>query len=208
MRGEQYLHPDLQTIALRFLAACQKEKLNVKITDTLRTQAEQDALYAQGRTVKGDIVTWVKYPNSGHNWGVAFDFCRNVKGSEYDDSDGFFSKVGAIGKSLGLAWGGNFSKPDKPHLEYAYYMPNNSTAALREAFGTPEKFIESWRKAEPEPVAPVPILDNTPASWAVDAVQRALEKGLIKGDDRGDLALHSPVTMERLLVVLDRAGMM
>ncbi len=52
------------------------------------------------------------------------------------------------------------------------------------------------------------ILDNTPAPWAADAVNKALARGLLRGDDLGNLALHDPLTMERLLTVLDRAGLL
>jgi hypothetical protein len=42
------------------------------ITCTKRTQAEQAALYAQGRTTTGHIITWTL--NSKHLTGDAFDF--------------------------------------------------------------------------------------------------------------------------------------
>ena len=117
----------------------------VLITQTFRTKQEQDDIYAQGRTKPGSIVTNVKYPNSAHCWGVAFDFCRNVKGKEWDNSDKFFNKVGAIGKSLGLTWGGDWKGfVDLPHLEMSKYMPNSSTNALVSKYGTPDKFKETW----------------------------------------------------------------
>lgn len=123
--------------------------LPVKITDTRRDQAEQDALYAQGRTTPGSIVTNAKYPTSAHNWGLAFDFCRNVPGKEYDDSDHFFKKVGILGKSIGLAWGGDWqSFVDKPHLEYAELLPSNSVATIRAKYGTPEVFMKTWEPSE------------------------------------------------------------
>ena len=40
-------------------------------------------------------------------------------------------------------------------------------------------------------------LDNTAADWA-------LRNGILKGDERGDLMLHSPVTREQLCVMLKR----
>ena len=47
-------------------------------------------------------------------------------------------------------------------------------------------------------------LDNTAADWAKDAVNWALRNGILKGDERGDLMLHSPVTREQLCVMLKR----
>jgi peptidoglycan L-alanyl-D-glutamate endopeptidase CwlK len=145
-RDVKLLHPELQIIHDQWLAECRRQGLNVLVTQTWRTKAEQDALYAQGRTTKGNIVTNCKYPNSPHCWGVAFDFCRNVKGKEYDDSDDFFRKVGEIGKKLGLTWGGDFkSFVDKPHLEMKKYMPNASVNTLLNKYGTPEAFKATWK---------------------------------------------------------------
>lgn len=113
------------------------------ITDTLRTVAEQEALYAKGRTAAGSIVTNCRGISfeSLHQWGLAFDFCRNVPGREYDDKDGFFAEVGKVAVHIGLTWGGHFkSFPDKPHVEY----PGFTTAALRSKYGTPDKFMQSW----------------------------------------------------------------
>lgn len=147
MRDTTLLHPRLQTIAAELVRRCAAEGLPVLITETLRTTAEQDALYAKGRTAPGGIVTNAKGATyqSPHQWGVAFDFCRNVKGRDYDDSDGFFGKVGKIGKSIGLFWGGDFkSITDKPHFELPEFMPGNSTKTLKATYGTPTVFIKSW----------------------------------------------------------------
>ena len=47
-------------------------------------------------------------------------------------------------------------------------------------------------------------LDNTAADWAKDAVNWALRNGILRGDERGDLMLHSPVTREQVCVMLKR----
>lgn len=145
-RDKTKLHPELQEIVKEFEVKCKAAGLNVLVTETFRTKAEQDALYAKGRTAPGKIVTNCKYPTSPHCWGVAFDFCRNIRGREYDDSDDFFRKCGEIGKKLGLFWGGDFrSFVDKPHLEMAEFLPNNSVKTLQAKHGTPEGFIKTWK---------------------------------------------------------------
>jgi peptidoglycan L-alanyl-D-glutamate endopeptidase CwlK len=156
MRGLELLHPTLQNLVVRFLEECKKQGLNVLITETLRTQKEQEELYSQGRTKPGKIITNCKGYQSPHCWGIAFDFCRNVKGKEYDNSDGFFEKVGKIAKTLfdnteyDLFWGGDFkSFVDKPHIEMIKYLPNNSTKMLTQTYETPEKFIETWKNSTP-----------------------------------------------------------
>lgn len=153
-RDKTLLHPELQEIVKQFEDRCKRAGLNVIITETFRTKAEQDALYAKGRTTSGNIVTNCKYPNSPHCWGVAFDFCRNVRGKEYDDSDGFFKKCGEIGKSLGLFWGGDFrSFVDKPHLELKKYLPNNSVKTLIRYYGTPDNWVKNWVEVSNTPTA-------------------------------------------------------
>jgi hypothetical protein len=153
MRGIDKLHPEVMRQALVLKALCESRGLNVLFTDTLRTMAEQDALYAKGRTVthsadgkKLAIVTNCKGSDyaSAHQWGVALDFCQNVKGKEYSDL-AFFGQVGAIAKTLGFFWGGDFKGfVDRPHLEYREFMPGCSTKQLKQAYGSPEKFMKTW----------------------------------------------------------------
>ncbi len=192
-RDKTLLHPELQEIAIEFEEKCKKAGLNVLITETFRTKQEQEALYAKGRTAPGNIVTNCKYPSSPHCWGVAFDFCRNVRGREYDDSDGFFKRCGEIGKSLGLFWGGDFrSFVDKPHLELTKYLPNNSAKTLQAQYGTPENFIASWKKEEPTDMTygtfkaymDQYILEQTAQSvpeWAEKELDEAKDMGITDG---------------------------
>jgi len=147
MRGLEHLHPQTRKKAERLLSLCREAGLPVAITETLRTAAEQDNLYAQGRTKPGKVVTQARGHDfqSGHQWGVAFDFCRNVRGAEWDESDGFFARAGELGKSVGLRWGGDFRDfKDPSHFEDIDFMTTPSTKALKERYGTPEAFRESW----------------------------------------------------------------
>ena len=92
-----------------FLEECRRQGLNVLITETYRSQARQDYLYAQGRTRSGNKVTWTR--NSRHTSGRAWDICKNVKGNEYSDSS-FFKSCGEVAKSLGIIWGGDWKTPN------------------------------------------------------------------------------------------------
>lgn len=49
------------------------------------------------------------------------------------------------------------------------------------------------------------IKDNTPADWAKDAINWAVQKGILKGDEHGNYGLHENITVERFLVFLYRA---
>lgn len=46
--------------------------------------------------------------------------------------------------------------------------------------------------------------DNKPNEWAKEAVEWAIDSGIIFGDENGDLKLHSPCTREQMLIFLHR----
>lgn len=154
MRNVSQLHPELKKKVVKLQKECLKAGIKIKIGECLRTVAEQNALYAKGRNgVPGPIVTKAKGTDyrSMHQWGVAFDFFLDMDvdkdGKKSDDAFNnatkLFNKVGAIGKKLGLEWGGDWkSIKDLPHFQ----LPDwGSTATkLKKKYGTPEKFKETW----------------------------------------------------------------
>lgn len=147
MRDITQLHPELQAKISQLYLLCVREGLILGIGECLRTVAEQDALYAQGRTTPGAIVTNARGSSysSQHQWGIAFDFYKNVAGHAYDD-DAFFARVGALAKSLGLGWGGDWISPvDRPHV----YLPHwgDTPTPLKNQYGTPERFFATWTGA-------------------------------------------------------------
>lgn len=88
------------------------------ITQTLRTFAQSDALYAQGRSNPGKIVTNAKAGQSYHNYGLALDFVNQVNGKTPWIVDDNWMKVVKVFKKHGFVWGGDFkSIPDAPHFE-------------------------------------------------------------------------------------------
>lgn len=95
MRDITLCHPRLQELAKKLIENCEKAGLKIKIGETLRTKAEQDELYAQGRTKPGSIVT--NAPGSSyssyHQWGTAFDIYRADGKGAYYDKDGFLQKL-------------------------------------------------------------------------------------------------------------------
>ena len=139
------LHPELKVLCLKHIDLCKKNGIEIVITQTFRTKAEQDAIYAKGRTAPGQIVTRCIYPQSPHCWGVAYDVAVSIGGKITWDRADLYEKVGAFGKTLGLTWGGDFKTfVDKPHFELDKYVKNKSVQWLTQTYGTPEKFIASW----------------------------------------------------------------
>ena len=46
--------------------------------------------------------------------------------------------------------------------------------------------------------------DNTPSAWAEDYVRWAVENKIMRGDDKGDLMLHQPLTREQACAIAKR----
>jgi peptidoglycan L-alanyl-D-glutamate endopeptidase CwlK len=113
------LRPELITKVRMLLTEASARGHVLIVTQGLRTDAEQDALYAQGRTKPGAIVTYARAGESAHNFGAAVDFAFLVDGAISWDDALPWADIGAIGESLGLVWGGRWEgkKRDRPHLE-------------------------------------------------------------------------------------------
>jgi peptidoglycan LD-endopeptidase CwlK len=111
------LLPEAQPYARSLVIKAAGKGITIKVISGLRTYEEQDALYAQGRTKPGKIVTNARGGYSNHNFGIAFDV-GVFEGSNYIEESPEYKAVGAIGVELGLAWGGNWkSMQDEPHFE-------------------------------------------------------------------------------------------
>ena len=102
------LHPHVQTLCKRFLAACKAQGLDVIVTSTLRDAACQNALYAQGRTKPGRIVTNARAGQSLHNYGLAFDFVPVSGGKARWNDTATFRRCGEIAEGVGLEWAGRW----------------------------------------------------------------------------------------------------
>lgn len=111
------LHPAIRAQATQLLQLASAQGIHLRITQGMRTIEEQNALYAQGRTLPGKVVTNAKGGDSYHNYGLAFDVVPIVNGvAQWGSKD--WDKIGKLGESIGLRWGGRFkSIVDKPHFE-------------------------------------------------------------------------------------------
>ena len=119
------LHPALVLKIQRVLAHMQELGHPMKVCQGLRTTEQQAALYAQGRTFPGKIVTNCdgvvrrsRHQATQSGYGEAIDCC-------FVGQDPFGIKqpwkvYGAAVKAVGLVWGGDFSSlADLDHAELA-----------------------------------------------------------------------------------------
>lgn len=116
------LLPPVAERCRKMLAICEREKIDLLITCTYRDFEEQTRLYALGRGLPGNIVTWARAGDSWHNWRQAFDIVPMRNGKPVWSIRGhdkqLWLRIGEIGVSCGLEWGGNWERhPDYPHFQ-------------------------------------------------------------------------------------------
>ena len=113
------LVPPAKQRAEAFIAAAKAKGIDLLVTSTYRDNESQDALYAQGRTAPGNIVTRAKAGQSWHNWRCALDVVTLVNGKAIWDDQAMWKQVGEIGKSCGLEWAGDWvTFKEFPHFQY------------------------------------------------------------------------------------------
>ena len=114
------LHPDVQGNATNFVNEVESELgIQLRVTQGTRTSAEQDALYAQGRTAPDQIVTDARGGKSYHNYGLAIDVVE-IRGGQAVWEINNWQTIGGIGTRNGFEWGGNWRKPDMPHFQRTF----------------------------------------------------------------------------------------
>ncbi len=123
------LHPKAQAAARDFMQrailALALYDLYPRIISGTRSYAEQNALYEQGRSRPGRIVTNARGGYSNHNFGIAFDVgIFNARGQYIDETlpekevSRLYRILAPIGAAVGETWGGSWkSFPDEPHYE-------------------------------------------------------------------------------------------
>ena len=114
------LDPVFKPLAFALLARLTEARIPVVIVNTRRTDAEQETAIAQG-------VSWVK--RSKHQDGLAIDIAPyetySIHGGnklEWSADDPIWLRIGQIGESVNLRWGGRWKQADMGHFEYAGAM--------------------------------------------------------------------------------------
>ena len=91
------------------------------VTDARRTMKEQQAIYAQGRTTPGKVVSNARAGSSAHNYGLAADIAPlklNSKLIDWNADKDIWQAMAGIAKEMGLIPGFYFRTIfDAPHVE-------------------------------------------------------------------------------------------
>jgi hypothetical protein len=141
------LHYLLRPLADEFFDQCRIAKIDARPTCTYRSFAEQDHLYACGRTIKshvgpwtldhplGAIVTHAKGGHSEHGYtldgepaALAFDVAVFVYGKPvWDEKSPLWIQTGAIGMALDLNW---YGAPNAPFHEACHFALRESKVLM------------------------------------------------------------------------------
>jgi len=103
-----------------FIKAAKDSDIDLLVTSTYRDDESQNALYAQGRTTAGKIVTNAKAGESFHNYRCAVDVVPIINGKPvWDTSYQVWQTIGRLGKEAGLEWAGDWKRfKEYPHFQY------------------------------------------------------------------------------------------
>lgn len=129
------LHPKFRLSAIAAWTEAQAAmpgNVQIIVVEGLRSFAESNDLYAQGRTAPGPIVTKAKAGQSYHNYGLAFDFAMITNGKDDEVVGPNWLKVVSVMKAHGMQWGGDFPEGfhDNPHFENHYGLNWRTLLAL------------------------------------------------------------------------------
>ncbi len=137
------LHPEPRKAAQAFIAELRDKKIPFKVTSTLRSEAEQIALYTQGRAslpivnllrkhagmypigertntytvTKCDGITFKSFHQSGNALDIV-PLGSNGCPIWPSNEDPRWLELGLIGERHGFRWAGRWIDPDSAHYEW------------------------------------------------------------------------------------------
>ena len=117
--------------------AADQPPVHIRVTQGLRKWTEQAALYAQGRSAPGAIVTNAEPGHGWHEFGLAVDVVPFDQGGQPDwnKSHPIWQRLIQLGHRLGLQEGAEFRTfPDYPHFQLPGRYPISPDNEVRETF--------------------------------------------------------------------------
>jgi peptidoglycan L-alanyl-D-glutamate endopeptidase CwlK len=119
-RSLDELLPEVKERVEHFVNLCKDNGIDLLVTSTYRDHESQQALYEQGRTTAGKVVTNAKAGDSWHNWRCAVDVVPLINGKpNWDGSDPVWTKIGELGEQAGLEWAGRWRTfKELAHFQY------------------------------------------------------------------------------------------
>jgi hypothetical protein len=105
IRDLSLLEPITRAAVLKLIAAAQAEGITLQVTETYRSQARQELLFAEHKSQLEHVGV--------HGFGLAADFCKIVDGRASWEGD--WSFMVGLCKQVGLVSGVDWGKPAEHH---------------------------------------------------------------------------------------------
>lgn len=142
LSGLDLLMPAFRERLERVVSRARDGGLSVHVFETLRTGERQEALFAQGRTLPGPVITRARADLSWHQYGLAADlaFDANPKTPKVEWSwNGNWKRLGELIVSEGLTWYGSPGSPfrEAPHCQLTGGLPLSVARSLKSKGGLP-----------------------------------------------------------------------
>ncbi len=180
IRDTGFLHPVVQNKLREFVLKASAQKLDILIYETYRTDERQLWCFNTG-------ASQIKARGS-HGFCVAFDVVPLKNGNPQWNDEDSYQKLGSIGRSIGLEWGGNWtSLVDKPHFQYL----GGLTLAEWQS-GKRPAWWDNWQIGKYEEVANM----DKPSDWAVEAWNWGIANKICDGTNpKGNITREQVVQM-------------
>jgi len=108
-----HLHPAFRNKVIDLMVLCNKEGIELKVSETYRSVSRQNKLRSYG-----SHVTTLVGGDSRHQHGLAIDVVP-YRRHKLAWNESTLNRIGRLAEGLGLGWGGRWRKPYDPgHLEW------------------------------------------------------------------------------------------
>lgn len=168
------VHPVIAQGAEQVIRRAYKQGLYIQFSDGYRSNAEQNRLYAQGRTTSGQIVTNARGGQSLHNYGLALDmFITNKAGTTASWDVSKLRQAAMIAKSLGFEWGGDWTSfKDYPHIQMTGGLSIAQLQAGRKPNISLKGGVSTPAPAKPSPSKPKSKWVTVTGSWTGQTLKK------------------------------------
>lgn len=151
------LHPYFRDKIVNMINICKSKGIELAVVESYRTKAKQSEYFSMGKKY-----TQSKGGKSKHQYGLAVDLVPIVNGQPKWDNKVLWRKIGVIGESLGLRWGGRWrSIYDPAHFEWtgglsSYHLESGVYPAIPNPQHYPcmeedlEQLKKNWNALETE----------------------------------------------------------
>jgi hypothetical protein len=159
--ASESMHPEFAARAGGMLGSLRREGLDMGVASGFRSVKSQNALYAQGRTAPGSVVTNARGGHSWHNYGTAADmaFNKDDGGLSWSGRENW-DRYGEVAEKSGLEWGGAWKgQEDLPHVEYHPGLDASEAWTLLDDYRA-GGLDDAWKEIEEPAAAPLSFRDK------------------------------------------------